>query len=252
MRCFLEIAYDGTPFHGWQRQINGTSVQETIENCLSTLLRQPIEITGAGRTDTGVHALQTFAHFDALEDLPAAFVFRMNRFLPVSISILGLYQAVRDDFHARFDAVSRSYLYRLAVKKNPFTVHQAVLVDRLSEYDWSAIHQATAMLLTTDDFASFCKLHGNNVTTICKIYHAHWEQVGDEFHFYIRADRFLRGMIRGIVGTLLEVGAGKRTPNDFLRILEARNRTLAGANAPAHGLYLSEVQYPPEQLIRIG
>jgi tRNA pseudouridine38-40 synthase len=252
MRYFLEIAYDGTPFHGWQRQVNGSSVQETIENCLSTLLRQPIEITGAGRTDTGVHALQTFAHFDYSEALSASFVFRMNRFLPTSIAIFGLYQAVRDDLHARFDAVSRAYLYRLAVKKNPFTVHQAVLVERLSEYDWSAIHQATEMLLSTNDFASFCKLHGNNVTTLCKIYHAGWEQVGDEFHFHIRADRFLRGMIRGIVGTLLDVGAGKRTPNDFFRILEARNRTTAGANAPAHGLYLSGVHYPAEQLIRIG
>jgi len=252
MRYFLEIAYDGTPFHGWQRQINGTSVQETIENGLSTLLRQPIEITGAGRTDTGVHALQTFAHFDYSEALPASFVFRMNRFLLPSIAILGLYKAVRDDLHARFDAVSRAYLYRLAMKKNPFTVQQAVLVERASEYDWDAIYQATEMLLSTNDFASFCKLHGNNVTTICKIYHARWEQEGDEFHFHVRADRFLRGMIRGIVGTLLEVGAGKRTPNDFFRILEARNRTLAGANAPAHGLYLAEVQYPTEQLIRIG
>jgi tRNA pseudouridine38-40 synthase len=252
MRYFLEIAYDGTPFHGWQRQRNGSSVQETIEDCISKILRQPIEITGAGRTDTGVHALQTFAHFDFAEALPASLVFRMNRFLPTSIAIKGLFRAERDDLHARFDAVSRAYLYRLAVTKNPFTVRQAVLVERLSEYDWNAIHQATEMLPATNDFASFCKLHGNNQTTLCKIYHAYWEQVGDEFYFHIRADRFLRGMIRGIVGTLLEVGAGKRTPNDFLRILEARNRTLAGANAPAHGLYLSEVQYPAEQLIRIG
>ena len=258
MRYFLEIAYDGTDFHGWQKQLNGISVQQEIEVALSTLLRRPLEILGAGRTDSGVHAIQQFAHFDCDVDIIfpiQQLKHRLNRLLPSTIAVNNLFVCAGIPLHARFDAISRAYVYKLTSEKCPFSYKHIVFQPRIEDYDWQSINEATNMLLEWRDFASFCKLHGNNKTTLCKIISVLWEEKINEnkkeYHFHIKADRFLRGMVRGIVGTLLEIGSGKRTSNDFFRILEARNRSKAGANAPAHGLYLSEVNYPKDQLIQI-
>lgn len=242
MRYFLEFSYNGKQYHGWQRQPNGLTVQEELERVLSTLLRTPVEITGAGRTDAGVHARFMAAHFD-FEGIvsPDDLIGRMNSFLPQDIAIKKLYE-VTDEAHARFDAISRTYEYWVVTEKNPF----------LSEYayhlrynpDLEAMNKAAAILFEYDDFQCFSKSNTDVKTYRCKVYEAHWKNVDNRLVFTIKADRFLRNMVRAIVGTLLEVGSGKISLQDVKNIIESKNRSEAGVSVPAHGLYLTNVEYP--------
>jgi tRNA pseudouridine38-40 synthase len=244
-RYFIELAYKGTNFCGWQRQAKGASVQEEIEKALSVILRQPITITGAGRTDTGVHARYMVAHFDTesnLDEIPNL-AERLSGILPFDIAIFSVTR-VSDEAHSRFGAISRRYEYKIICRKDPFWNDMAAKVN--FQPDVKAMNDAAAMLLTYEDFTSFCKLHGGNKTNICRVKKAEWKREGDLYTFTIEADRFLRNMVRAIVGTLLDVGRGKLTVNDFREIIEARDRGRASTSAPARGLYLVDVAYPPE------
>ena len=243
MRYFLTLAYNGTTFHGWQRQPNATSVQQTLEEALSTLLREPITIVGAGRTDTGVHAKQMMAHFDAnlSKETEANLPYLLNRFLKEDIVVYCL-DKVNPDAHARFDATARTYEYHLGFRKNPFKqqlyyyFHQAVSLEKMNE--------AAQVLLEYKDFEAFAKTHSDVKTFLCDISKAHWESTLDGAIFTITANRFLRNMVRAIVGTLLEVGTGKIEVVDLHKIIQSKNRGEAGFSVPAGGLYLTEIKYP--------
>lgn len=246
MRYFLRLAYDGTPFHGWQRQPNAMSVQQRLEESLSTMLQRPVEITGAGRTDAGVHAREMYAHFDADEIKDSKrFLASLNRLAGNSISVYDLLP-VKDDAHARFDALSRSYQYFISLVKNPFDFNYAHRMEHIPDVD--KMNEAAAMMLRLDDFTSFAKLHSDSKTNICKVSHARW--CVDESHrkliFSITADRFLRNMVRAIVGTLLEVGTGKLTLEGFKSVIDKKDRCAAGVSMPAKGLFLTKIIYPQE------
>lgn len=245
-RYFIYLAYDGKKFCGWQKQPNGTSVQATLENALSVLLREPeIPVTGAGRTDAGVHARRMVAHFDrpAPLDDPAFLTGKLNRFLPKEIAVDRIVP-VRPDAHARFDALSRTYRYYVTSRKDPFRFEQALYLP--GTYDFDAMNRAAAVLSEYRDFTSFSKLHTDVKTNNCRITEAVWNAGDDGYVFTIRADRFLRNMVRAVVGTLFEVGRGKLTPEGFRGIIEARDRGKAGTSAPAHALYLTDVTYPSD------
>ncbi|GGG09625.1 tRNA pseudouridine(38-40) synthase TruA [Pontibacter amylolyticus] len=242
MRYFLEIAYDGTRFHGWQVQPNALSVQEVLDDCLSKVLRQHINSTGSGRTDTGVHASQQFVHFDVEEELdPAHTVYRFNRLLPADIVAKNLY-LVTDAAHARFDAFERTYHYHITLAKDPFKRYYATYLPR--SVDVAQMNEAAAVLLRYEDFTTFSKVKGDTNHYRCNMYEAIWRQQGDELIFTIRANRFLRGMVRLVVGTLLDVGRGKLTVADFERIVANQDRSKASGAAPSEGLYLARVSYP--------
>ena len=242
MRYFIEIAYNGKNYFGWQRQPQQISVQQVLEETLSTLLRDEIKITGAGRTDTGVHAKQLFAHFDfeAIEDRDE-FLFRINSFLPKDISIKNIFE-VKVDAHARFDAVEREYKYIISLDKDPFTEDFAYQIYNRPNVD--LMNQAAEMLLDHKDFQCFSRSKTDVKTYNCTIVKANWEAKNNKLIFTIAADRFLRNMVRAIVGTLLEVGFGKTSLEEFQKILDSKSREEAGASAPAHGLYLTKVVYP--------
>lgn len=244
MRYFLEIAYKGTNYFGWQRQPNELSVQQVVEDCLSTFLRQEIAIVGAGRTDSGVHAKQMFAHFDVepIEDV-GNFIFRMNSFLPKDIVIKNIYE-VGAEAHARFDALERTYEYKVVIGKDPFMQDTAFQVNQKPNIEM--MNQAAKMLLNHSDFQCFSKSKTDVKTYICSVKEAFWKKDGNKLIFTIKADRFLRNMVRAIVGTLLDIGHGKKTIEDLERILNSKNRSMAGASVPGHGLYLVRVQYPKE------
>lgn len=242
-RCFIFLSYNGTAYHGWQVQPNGISVQEVLAKALSTLLRSEIEIVGAGRTDAGVHAKLMVAHFDFENDLPTDFDLtnKLNSFLPADISIYKIVPVI-PEAHARFDAVARRYEYHIITHKNVF---KNQLATRLNEkLDFEAMNKAALSLKKFKDFTSFSKLHTDANTNFCSITHAEWLQSGDEWIFTIQADRFLRNMVRAIVGTLLEVGRNKMTLKEFEAVITAQNRCKAGTSVPAHGLYLVDIQYP--------
>lgn len=243
MRYFLELSYNGTRFHGWQIQPGAVSVQGTIEQALSTILRNPTPIVGAGRTDTGVHARQMFAHVD-IENLPCdvpRFLHSLNSLTGPDIAIHAIHP-VHPDAHARFDALSRTYRYFVHNLKDPFLQGLSV---RLGPLDYDAMNRAAARLLLTDDFTSFAKLHADNKTNICRVTHARWERLDDNRHvFTITADRFLRNMVRAVVGTLVEVGRGKISEEDFNRIILTRDRCAAGTSMPPEGLFLYQISYP--------
>lgn len=244
-RYFIYLAYNGKDFCGWQAQPNGVSVQSTLEHALATVLREPVAVTGAGRTDAGVHARLMVAHFDLPEvlDAPASLAEKLNRFLPKTIAIEKIVP-VRADAHARFDATARTYKYYVTAKKDPFTFDNVLKIH--GEYDFDAMNGAAAVLSDYTDFTSFSKLHTDVKTNNCRIMQAHWEQQGDDvWVFTVKADRFLRNMVRAVVGTLFEVGRGKLTPEGVRRIIEAKDRGRAGTSAPAHALYLADVEYPP-------
>jgi tRNA pseudouridine38-40 synthase len=245
MRYFIELSYKGTDYIGWQRQVKGRSVQQTLEEAMATILRQPIEIVGSSRTDTGVHAEQQFAHFDFQPPIadPDKLVYRLNSILPFDLAVLDI-MPVEADVHARFAATHRRYEYRIIRHKNPFLIHQAYSFR--PGLDLEAMNAAAALLLQFDDFESFSKVHTDVKTFVCKISMAEWQQQGGVLVFRIQANRFLRGMVRALVGTLLDVGTGKKSVADFERIILAKNRQYAGAQAPAHGLFLVEVGYPEE------
>ncbi len=242
MRYFLEISYDGTNYHGWQHQPNAISVQQTIEEALSTLLREKIAVVGAGRTDAGVHAKQLFAHADidvGIDEL----CYRLNAFLPSDIAV-GSIKQVSDQAHARFDATARTYEYWISRGKDPFLMKKAY--EFTQALDIRAMNEAGDMLLRHHDFQCFSRSRTDVKTYHCNIEKAVWEQERERLVFTIKADRFLRNMVRAIVGTMLSVGQGKLSMNDFERIILSKDRKQAGASAPAHGLYLTKVDYPED------
>jgi tRNA pseudouridine38-40 synthase len=241
LRYFIEFSYNGSTFFGYQIQPNQISVQEELEKALSTILRTGIKTTGAGRTDTGVHAKKMFAHFDFEGVVSEKLVHQLNSFLPPSIAVKSIFN-VKDDFHARFDATHRTYEYYISLEKNPFSEKFAWQHWRKS-LDVEKMDEACKILFEYEDFESFAKVGADNKTTICKIYHANWEQNGNELKFTISADRFLRNMVRAIVGTMVEVGTGKLLPEDLRRVIEAKQRNAAGTSAPAHALFLVDVGY---------
>lgn len=242
-RYFLQLAYKGTNFHGWQRQKKVNSVQETIEKALSTVLRQKIEIMGAGRTDTGVHASFYVAHFDTdVEFDPKVLLKKINGITPRDIVIHKIFP-VPNKAHARFDAISRTYKYFIHTRLNPF-------IEEFSYHIYwkpnlKLMEEATKILFEYEDFKAFSK-SSDVKTYICKIYEAYWTVDNDKLIFTIKANRFLRNMVRAIVGTLLEISRERLMPDDFRRIIEARDRKAALFSAPAKGLFLVDIQYPEE------
>ncbi|WP_405296083.1 tRNA pseudouridine(38-40) synthase TruA [Algibacter sp. Ld11] len=244
MRYFIELSYNGAAYHGWQVQPDAISVQEVLEKALSVLLNTPISIMGAGRTDTGVHAKQMFAHFDyegVIDNVDL--VFKLNSFLPKDIAIHDIFK-VKEDVHTRFHAVSRTYLYRVSLKKNVFNVDAAYNVKQKLDID--KMKEATKILLEYSDFQCFSKSKTNVNTFLCNIMKAEWQIVEGELQFTIKADRFLRNMVRAIVGTLINIGLGKMPVAHLHNIIESKNRSEAGFSVPAHGLYLIEVEYPED------
>lgn len=246
-RYFLQLSYKGTNYHGWQIQPNAISVQEVIENALSTLLREKISVVGAGRTDTGVHASFFVLHFDTENENiePGNLVYKLNNFLPHDIAVQNLWK-VKNNAHARFDALSRTYKYFILTEKDPFKVETSY--KYIPTLDIQKMNEAAKLLFEFDDFTSFSRLHSDVKTNNCKISRAEWKQEGTQLVFTIKADRFLRNMVRAVVGTLLEVGKGKLTINEFKNIIELKNRGAAGASAPAAGLFLVDIEYPEELL----
>jgi tRNA pseudouridine38-40 synthase len=241
-RYFIEIMYDGANYHGWQVQPNSITVQEQLEKAISTILGQKIGVMGAGRTDTGVHAQQFFAHFDTeISNLDSNIVYRLNSFLPDDISVKSIFR-VRPDAHSRFDATSRTYEYIIYKSKNPFYEGRAFFLHK--SLDINQMNLAAKCLFDYTDFTSFSKLHTQTKTNNCAIQKAVWEQKGDTLIFTIQADRFLRNMVRAIVGTLLEVGQSRMSINEFIKVIESKDRAIAGASVPAHALYLTKVDYP--------
>lgn len=241
-RYFLEIAFDGTNFHGWQVQENANTVQQELNKALATILQSEIETTGCGRTDTGVHATQFFVHFDCdpVED-EQKFVFRLNGILPESIGVKRM-MLVDDEAHARFDATSRTYHYKIHSGKDPFSVNRSMFLAHLPDLD--AMNAAAKALFDFEDFTSFSKSNTQTYTNNCKVSQAEWSQKDNELTFVITADRFLRNMVRAIVGTLLEVGQGQLDKEGFRKIIESKDRKNAGQSVPACGLYLANVVYP--------
>lgn len=237
----MELEYFGKAYHGWQRQPNALSVQEVIEQSLGTLLQQKTEIIGAGRTDSGVHARQIFAHFDAEAELDEAFIFRMNSLLPKDISAKGLYK-VTPEAHARFDAISRSYEYHIVTRKDVFSVDTAYHIH--NELDLEKMKKAAEVLFGYTNFKCFSRSRTDVFTYNCTIKRAEWEQQKDRLIFHISADRFLRNMVRAIVGTLLQIGQGKMEVEEMHRIIKSEDRSNAGASVPAQGLYLTRIIYP--------
>lgn len=241
MRYFIEFSYNGSTFFGYQIQPKDISVQEELEKALSTILRTEIKTTGAGRTDTGVHAKKMFAHFDFEKNISDNLVYQLNSFLPPSISVKRIFE-VKEDLHARFSATYRTYEYYISLEKNPFTENSAWQHWR-RPLDVNKMNEACKILFEYEDFGSFAKIGGDNKTNICKIYRADWEQNGNELKFTVSADRFLRNMVRAIVGTMVEVGSGKIPPSAMREVIEAQNRSEAGSSAPAHALFLVDVGY---------
>lgn len=241
-RYFLHLAYSGNAFHGWQIQPGATSVQEILEKCISLKLKQQIGVTGCGRTDAGVNARNFYAHFESEQiDDTENFVYQLNMFLPEEIVIFDCWQ-VDNYFHARFDATSRTYHYYVTRMKNPFHTHDAFYV--YGGLDVGKMNEAARVLFDYEDFTSFSKLHTQVKTNNCRIMEAHWFEENDLLVFRIKADRFLRNMVRAIVGTLLEVGKGKMDIEGFRAVIEHKNRCSAGTSVPAHALFLEEVTYP--------
>ena len=248
MRYFIYLSYDGARYHGWQIQPNGISVQEVLGKALSTLLRQPIEVTGAGRTDAGVNASLMVAHFDtkAPLDSPSAWAGRLNKFLPSDIAIHKIVP-VKPDAHARFSATSRTYHYYITTEKSPFE-HYAYRFSQPLDFD--LMNEAAQTLFDYIDFTSFSKLHTDVKTNNCRIMAAEWTRVSPfKWQFTITADRFLRNMVRAIVGTLLDVGRGVLTIQQFREIIEKKDRCSAGMSVPGNALFLADVTYPNDVFI---
>lgn len=242
LRYFIEFAYNGKNYHGWQSQPNASSVQETLSKAIAVILRSEIELMGAGRTDTGVHAKQMFAHFDTEENLETDFlVAKLNSYLPKDIVIYRIIK-VSEEAHARFDAVKRTYEYHIHTYKNAFENESSWYV--FQKLDLEKMNKAAKMLFDFEDFQCFSKVNTDVKTYNCKIMEANWQQKGEKLIFTIAADRFLRNMVRAIVGTLVEIGSGKKALEDFKNIIESKDRTQAGTSVPAHGLYLTKVEYP--------
>ena len=242
-RYFLDFSYLGDAYHGWQRQPNVTSVQQVIEEALFTTTRKETLVFGAGRTDTGVHAKQMIAHFDAELDgkKEKQLVYQLNSYLPRDIAVKHLFK-VSNDAHARFDATERSYEYHLCTEKDPFEAHRHYHIRSIPDIE--LMNQAAKILFEYEDFECFSKTKTDVKTFLCKIKHAQWIVKGSHYVFNISADRFLRNVVRAIVGTLLEIGLKKQGLNDFRKIIESKNRSEAGLSVPAKGLFLTKITYP--------
>ena len=244
-RYFIYLSYDGTRYHGWQIQPNGISVEGEIERCLSTILRTTIDIVGAGRTDAGVHARQMAAHFDMVDDTReidcADLAYKVNRMLPPDISIHRI-EPVSTDMHARFSATARTYHYYVSTVRDPFNRHYTWLTH--FRLDFPLMNEAAMLLLDYKDFACFCKSHTDVKTTLCDVTEARWVQTSEtEWYFRIRANRFLRNMVRAVVGTLVEVGRHRMTLDEFRQVIEGGRRTQAGESMPANALFLEKIEY---------
>lgn len=248
-RYFIRLSYDGTAYHGWQIQENTwTTVQQVINEMLSRLLNEPVFVTGCGRTDTGVHAKEYYAHFDctkALKTEEAKWIFKFNNALPPDIAIHKIIP-VAENANARFDAVSRTYQYHIHRKKNPFLINRSYFL--FFDLDVKKMNEASNSLFNYIDFSSFAKSNTQNFTNNCKLYKAEWKEEDDQLVFTICADRFLRNMVRAIVGTLINVGKGKISVEEFKEIIEKKSRAGAGLSVPACGLYLTNVMYPQNYL----
>lgn len=241
MRYFIELSYHGKNYHGWQIQPDVVSVQQKVNHAVSLLFQQEINVVGAGRTDTGVHASQMFAHFDIENELVENAVFKLNSILPEDIVVHKVF-LVEDDKHARFDALSRSYEYKIYLGRNPFLLDLSWQIHS-QKFDIEQMNTAASLLLQYTDFESFSKVKTEVFTFDCDITQAVWTQNGNELTFSITANRFLRNMVRAIVGTLIEVGTGKKTVTDFREIIESKNRSKAGLSVPAKGLFLTAIKY---------
>ncbi|MGC8802298.1 MAG: tRNA pseudouridine(38-40) synthase TruA [Bacteroidales bacterium] len=242
-RYFLYMCYKGTKYCGWQKQPNAPTVQAAVEEALGKLLHSPTELTGTGRTDTGVHARYYVAHFDTQHPIAESkdFIRRLNAILPYDIAVFDL-RRVTPEAHARFSAISRTYQYHLVQRKNPFSadfawhIHYTLEIERMNE--------AATYLTTVKDFTAFAKLHSNNTTNFCQVFQAEWEQHNEECIFTITANRFLRNMVRAIVGNLVDVGRGKLSINEFKNRVSLADRSMASVSAPAKGLFFTHVEYP--------
>lgn len=245
-RYFIQIGYAGTRYCGWQAQKNGISVQQVLDGKLSLKLREKIVTTGSGRTDTGVHAASFVAHFDTTGEIPDGTEKQLNAFLPDDISVKKIYR-VKNDAHARFSALERTYEYRISQVKDPFRSEFTYFLK--TGLNIAEMNSAAGILLKTSDFTSFCKLHSGNKTNICRVTNAVWEEKNGLIIFTITADRFLRNMVRSIVGTMIEIGKGRYGIEKFISIIDSKDRKNAASSAPAKGLFLMNVVYPDDILI---
>ena len=242
-RYFVTLSYDGTRYHGWQIQPNGVSVQERLQEALSTLLREPIAVTGAGRTDAGVHARKMVAHFDWKGDAidGQQLAYKLNRLLPYDIAISKV-EMVSEDMHARFSATSRMYHYYIHTTKDPF--QRAYSCEIHYPLDFAKMNDAAQILMTYEDFGAFCKSGADVKTTLCQVTKAEWVQTSPTtWYFEIRANRFLRNMVRAVVGTLIEVGRGRLSLDDFKKVIEGKQRSDAGESMPGNALFLEDIVY---------
>ena len=243
MRYFIHLSYDGSRYHGWQIQPNGSSIEGEIERCLSTLLGAPVDIVGAGRTDAGVHARHMVAHFDVEEPIAdtSQLTYKLNRMLPPDIRIEKT-ESVDDDMHARFSAKWRKYHYYVSLKATPFNRQYTWLCHY--DLDFQLMNKAARMLLEYKDFACFCKSHTDVKTTLCDVVQAEWIKISEyDWVFVIKANRFLRNMVRAVVGTLVEVGRHRMTLEQFRSVIEGKSRCQAGESMPANALFLEEITY---------
>jgi len=241
LRYFIELSYKGTHYHGWQIQPDQNSIQEELTNAISKILQEKIDIVGAGRTDTGVHATQMFAHFDSNKELTNEWVYKFNSVLPNDIVVYNI-KLVDENTHARFKAISRSYEYHIWLGRNPFELDTTWQIYK-QEFDIDRMNSAAKILLEYTDFECFSKVKTDVHTFDCDIKEAVWKKDGQKLIFYITANRFLRNMVRAIVGTLIEVGQGKRSLDDFRKVIESKKRSKAGLSVPAQGLFLTQVKY---------
>lgn len=246
-RYFVEIEYDGTAYCGWQRQRNGISIQQVLEDCFSKKLSQNIKMTGCGRTDAGVHARQFFAHFDYNDILILdKLQYEMNKFLPDDIVIKSIHRVV-DNAHARYSAIERYYCYYIQTRKSPF--NRNYTLSYYQKLDLNKMNQAAQFLLSVSDFTSFTKLHSNAKNALCKLTECFWEERFDQLIFHIAANRFTRNMVRAIVGTMIDIGRNKLDLHDFISIVNFKNRSLARQSVDAQGLFLERVRYPEDIFI---
>lgn len=243
-RYFLSLSYKGTAYHGWQSQPNALAVQEVLEKALKVFFRFDVETLGCGRTDSGVHATQFYAHIDLPSQVEVAqekFLKSLNSLLPSDIAVAELI-SVHSDAHARFDATLRAYQYHINFQKNPFKTDSSWLIK--DELDLPAMQRAAAIIKDYEDFGAFCKSKADNFTNICHIQKSEWEETPDGLIYHVSANRFLRNMVRAIVGTLVDVGKGKISAEAMHQIIQSQNRSVAGASVPACGLFLTQVKYP--------
>jgi tRNA pseudouridine38-40 synthase len=242
LRYFLELSYNGKAYHGWQNQPNAISIQEVIEKALTLLLKQKISIVGAGRTDAGVHAKQMFAHFDVENNItPEDLKYKLNSYLPKDIAIHDIFE-VQKDAHARFDALSRTYHYKISISKNVFDYEFSYQIQKDLNID--DMQEACNILFDYNDFQCFSKSNTDVKTYNCDIKEARWEVSNNELTFVVTADRFLRNMVRAIVGTMVNIGLEKMKPDELHQIIKSKNRGNAGFSVPANGLYLVDIKYP--------